>query len=202
MNSRFADAVKKEFIETGRYVRKARNHVYLAIAVFLGGVVVGLLFPERFGALLDSFKIIAERFKGRGAAPTVIMIFFKNIFAAALSILLGAFWGIVPLTAAIINGVLVGIVISYAVKSGLTTVFWRVLPHGIFELPAIFLSWGLGLWLGAWAFRKDEHEPFRERLKGALRVFLAFIVPLLMIAAIIEGLGIAAASKPGVVMGR
>lgn len=65
-----------------------------------------------------------------------------------------------------------------------------------------FLSWGMGLWLGAWSFRKDEHEPFCERMKGALRVLLAFIVPLLVIAAIIEGLGIAAASELNVVMGR
>jgi stage II sporulation protein M len=185
------DFMKKQFTEAARYARKARNFIYFGIAVFIIGVIAGIIFRERFNALLDSFRIIAERFRGRSASATIVMIFFRNVSSVALSILLGAFWGIVPLTAAIINGVLVGIVISYGMKTGLMVVFGSLLPHGIFELPAIFLSWGLGLWLGAWPFRMDKRETFCERMEGALQVLFTFIVPLLMIAAVIEGLGIA-----------
>jgi stage II sporulation protein M len=119
------------------------------------------------------------------------MIFVKNVSSAALSIFLGAFWGIIPLAAAILNGVVVGVVISFGAKFDLMTVFWRLIPHGIFELPAIFLSWGMGMWLGSWTFRKDTHERLRERVEGALHVLFYFVLPLLALSAVIEGLGIA-----------
>jgi uncharacterized membrane protein SpoIIM required for sporulation len=185
------DFMKKQFTEAARYARKARNFIYFGIAVFIVGVMAGIIFRERFDALLESFRIIAERFRGRSASTTIVMIFFRNVSSVVISILLGAFWGIVPLTAAIINGALVGIVISYGMKTGLMAVLGSLLPHGIFELPAIFLSWGMGLWLGAWPFRMDKHEKFCERMKGALQALFTFIVPLLMIAAVVEGLGIA-----------
>ena len=145
--------------------------------------------------LLDSLRIIAERFKGKGAEATIVVIFLRNFSAVSFSLLSGALLGIVPLTAAGINGVLVGVVVSYGMKTGLLSVLGRLLPHGIFELPAIFLSWGMGIWLGAWPFRGDSHETFFERLKGALSVLFFFIVPLLMIAAVIEGLSIVALAK-------
>jgi len=183
--------MKKQFTEAAQCARKARNFIYFGIAVFLVGVVAGIIFPERFSVLLDSFRSIAERFRGRSAPTTIVMIFFRNVSAVAISFFSGALLGIVPLTAAIINGALVGIVISYGMKTGLMTVFGSLLPHGIFELPAIFLSWGLGLWLGSWPFRMDKRETFCERMKGALQVLFVFITPLLMVAAVIEGLGIA-----------
>ena len=193
--SRSADVVKKQCREAARYVRRARTSVYLAMVVFVAGVAAGLLFSSRFDMLLDSLRIIAEGFKGRGGGATVIMIFLRNFSAVTFSLLSGALLGIVPVTAAGINGVLVGVVISYGVKTGLLAVLGRLLPHGIFELPAIFLSWGMGIWLGAWPFRGDSHETFFERLKGALSVLFFFIVPLLMIAAVIEGLSIVALAK-------
>jgi stage II sporulation protein M len=186
------DFLKKQFSVAVRSARRARIFVCLAGAFFAVGVAGGLLFSERFDALLDSLRIIAERFKGKGAETTVVLIFLRNFFAVSFSLLTGALLGIVPVFAAVINGVLVGVVLSYGKKTGLLAVLGSLLPHGIFELPAIFLSWGMGIWLGTWPFRRDTRETFCERLRGALSVFFLFIVPLLMIAAVIEGLSIAA----------
>jgi stage II sporulation protein M len=190
-----ADFASKQFAEAVRHVRRARTFVYLAIAVFAAGVAAGLLFPSRFDVLLDALRNIAERLKGKGAETTVVLIFLRNFFAVSFSLLTGALLGIVPFVAAAVNGVLVGVVISYGMKTGLLAVLGRLLPHGIFELPAIFLSWGMGIWLGAWPFRRDTHETFCERLRGVLGVLFLIIVPLLMIAAVIEGLAIAALAK-------
>ena len=88
---------------------------------------------------------------------------------------------------AILNGYLVGFVASMAVGSGGVIVLWRILPHGIFELPAVFISLGLGLKFGTFIFQKKILESFRRFLWNSLRVFLLIVLPLLIIAAIIEG---------------
>ena len=61
-------------------------------------------------------------------------------------------------------------------------ILWRLLPHGIFEIPAILISTSLGIRLGT------DFKNFKKNLKSAIRVFLLIIVPLLVIAGIIEGL--------------
>jgi len=35
---------------------------------------------------------------------------------------------------------------------------WRLLPHGIFELPAVFISLGMGLKIGMFIFQKKKLE--------------------------------------------
>jgi stage II sporulation protein M len=62
----------------------------------------------------------------------------------------------------------------------------KLLPHGIFELPAIILALAFGLRTGMFIFSKKPELEFRYRIKNALRVFVFVIVPLLVIAAIIE----------------
>ena len=67
---------------------------------------------------------------------------------------------------------------------------WRLLPHGIFELPAVFISLGLGIRLGTTLFNRNvkniDKEIFR-RLRNSFKVFIFIVLPLLVVAAIIEG---------------
>ena len=65
---------------------------------------------------------------------------------------------------------------------------WRLLPHGIFELPAIILSIGIGLKLGVEIWKKDSWNVLKRNIIESLRFFIFIIMPLLVIAAIIEGL--------------
>ena len=62
---------------------------------------------------------------------------------------------------------------------------------GDFELPALFISIGLGLKLGLFLFIRQPKERFFNYLINSLRVFIFIILPLLLLAAIIEGLLIA-----------
>ena len=55
-------------------------------------------------------------------------------------------------------------------------------------VPMIELSFGLGIRLGFGVFSKEK---FKERFYHSFNVFLMIIIPLLIIAAIIEGLLIA-----------
>ena len=112
-----------------------------------------------------------------------------------ISILLGAVLGIVPILAAIMNGLLVGITISSVTKTNGAIVLLALLPHGIFELPAMFISWGLGIWNGIWYFQKGtSHYTFSKLRNMSLRIYFNVLLPLFLIAAVIEGLGITAHS--------
>ena len=70
-------------------------------------------------------------------------------------------------------------------KIGINVLF-RLVPHGIFELPSFIISLGLGLRLGLYLFLKKRGETFSGNLENVLRVFIFVILPLLLIAAFIE----------------
>ena len=84
----------------------------------------------------------------------------------------GVIFGVFPILGAIGNGYLLGFVAVNAVKVDGVISLWRIFPHGIFELPAVFISLGLGLRLGSFIFQKKKAEAFKEYLWDSLRVFL------------------------------
>ncbi len=114
-------------------------------------------------------------------------IFLNNLQSSFYGMIFGVLLGIFPMIAAIANGYLLGFVASISVENGGFLVLWRLLPHGIFELPAVFISLGLGLKFGMFIFQKRKLESFREYFFNSLRVFFLIIIPLLIIAGIIEG---------------
>lgn len=72
---------------------------------------------------------------------------------------------------------------------GLGVYFIGILPHGIFELPALILSCALGLLIcrtGTEKLRKRSDVSFLHRVLDCNRVFLSFVAPLLLVAALVE----------------
>ena len=98
------------------------------------------------------------------------------------------FLGVFPIGAAIVNGYILGFVARFAVnETGNLFVLWRLFPHGIFELPAIILSIGFGIKLGVEIWKKDAWSILKRNIFESMRFFVFVILPLLIIAAIIEG---------------
>ena len=87
----------------------------------------------------------------------------------------------------IFNGYLVGFVARMSVDAGGIGVLWKLFPHGIFELPAVIMSIGIGMKMGIDIFRKDKKQIARN-FKEALRFLIFVVLPLLIIAGIIEGI--------------
>jgi len=64
-----------------------------------------------------------------------------------------------------------------------------ILPHGIFEIPAVVLATGLGLRLGATLIsgaRRGENSGFISALADWFKVFVIVVLPLLLAAAFVE----------------
>ena len=165
----------------------ARNPIGAVTAVLAVSMIVGLLWPEGFSLLLEELEGLASEIKSRDFIGTVVFIFFNNLKAAAVAVITGPLLGIIPVLQAAANGVIIGVVIRMAAEStGVLTTILGLFPHGIFEIPAMLISWGLGLWLGLWPFNKDNIK-FTRRVSMAARAWLRYVVPLLAVAALIEG---------------
>lgn len=88
------------------------------------------------------------------------------------------------------NGLLLGVIAVACQRAGLSVSLWSfVAPHGVLELPAIFIAGGAGLMLGK-ALLAPGALPRREALteSAALAVRLVLgVIPLLIVAGTIEG---------------
>ncbi len=161
----------------------ARRFVGMAVVLFLLGAILGGVVPSLADPMLEALRDYVMPLEEAGFAEIAFFIFWKNAVAALIAIGLGPLGGIFPGWSALVNGVVVGAVI--AAEAGRS---WLLVPHGIFELPAIFLAWGLGLWLGEAIFNHERWRLLRVRLGAAFRVYAAIVLPLLVLAAVVEAL--------------
>jgi uncharacterized membrane protein SpoIIM required for sporulation len=169
--------------ESVLHLGEARVFAFWAAATFFLGGVAGFFNPSLSDPYIAALAEFAENLRGRGGMELALFIFLRNASAAATAVLFGIFFGLIPFVGALVNGLLAGAVFSMAPGE-----IWKVIPHGVFELPAMFLAWGLGIWSGMWIFSQRRWEVLKDRLRKSIHVYLALIIPILLIAALIEGL--------------
>ncbi|MEK6913938.1 MAG: stage II sporulation protein M [Nanoarchaeota archaeon] len=182
--------LKKEYKQSWQYVKDSKKFIYTIIGIFFLFTFIGFFIPapqiiqER---IMDFIKELIGQTKDMSQFDLISFIISNNVKSTFFGIIFGAFFGIFSLVGAITNGYLLGFVSFLSVNDGGILTLWKIFPHGIFELPAVFISLGLGLKIGTFAFQKKKLYSFRNYLINSLKVFLLVIVPLLVIAGIIEG---------------
>lgn len=184
------DFFKENYIQSWKYIRESKHFIYSVIILFLFFFLLGLFFPapENVSAYIMEFiEELLRNTEGMSQGELIRFIFFNNIQGSFFGMIFGVFLGIFPLMSVIVNGYLLGFVVAKSVQSQGILIIWRLFPHGIFEIPALFLSLGLGLRVGAFIFQKKKLKSLQKYLLESLRVFLFVVIPLLIIAAIIEG---------------
>lgn len=178
--------------EGWKYLEESRNYVYWAAALFFVSIFLGFVFVEYLNPFYSLImKSMIESTSNLGDVQLGVFIFFSNFKSAFLALFLGILIGIFSIFNIILNGSLIGYVLRILWDESGATHFWRLLPHGIFELPALFISWGLGIKIGMFVFSKNELGELKRRFEESLKTFFFIVVPLLIIAAIIEGVLIA-----------
>lgn len=117
-----------------------------------------------------------------------LFIFLNNAIKSLVIILLGFFFGVVPLIFVFSNGYILGIIVAVTkAKLGWGLVLLGLFPHGILELPAVIISAGYGFWLGGKFYRKLRYkEPFKDAFAYSMKKFCKLILPLLLVAAAVE----------------
>lgn len=183
-------SLKKEYRDSWDYIKASRNFIYIIIGIFLIFGLIGFFIPAPdflMEQILDFVRELLEKTQGMSQMELIQFIFFNNLKSSFFGMIFGIALGIFPLFSSIINGYILGFVASMTVEGEGLSVLWRLLPHGIFELPAVFISLGLGLKLGTFVFYEKKLETFKEFFWSSLRVFLFIVIPLLILAGIIEG---------------
>jgi uncharacterized membrane protein SpoIIM required for sporulation len=181
------DSIKPLYIESRATVREAKYFILFAVFLFCCGLLVGWVRPISEEAFFNRFQPVATKFHELGAVSRVLWLFVHNGIGLYLSLLSGVVFGLGPAFASVYNGLAVGWTLGVGTNHlSLTTVAVAMVPHGIFELPACFLGWGFGIWWGA-AFSAEFAGDAKARLKAAHKVFLLIVLPLLAVAAVIEG---------------
>lgn len=169
------------------YLKESKIHIFIIIGLFFLFGLIGFFYPVFFIDIIEQFiKDIIEQTKDMGFLEMFIFIFKNNLTASFIGLVFGFFFGIVPVLLTLFNGYVLGYVAFKSVDAAGILVLWRLLPHGIFELPALFISLGLGLKFGMFIFAKEKRKQFIYELENSLRVFVYVIIPLLLIAGLIE----------------
>jgi len=180
--------------EIRSYLHRLRPYLITSIVLFGVGLVIGLMIVNRFPQMADTFESslagFIKVFRSLPKFKLAAVIFVNNTVKTLGVILLGTLFGVIPAFFLIVNGAVLGMVLSL---SGQVRGFWvsllSVLPHGILELPAVFLGTAIGIMMGTSIARKlftQSPSKIGAELGHALKFFGTVIVPLLLVAAIVE----------------
>lgn len=174
--------------EYGRWV--GMTAVAFLVLVVLS-YIAGRLFPEIPAAILTYFnEVVADSGIVRDDGSfSALALFGNNLRAMVLSTLYGFIpFLYLPALSMGVNAILLGMVAS-SVNGQWLLLAAGILPHGIFELPALCLSLAAGLCLCQNInryIRKNEKGIMTPLLLNILRVTGLVVIPLLVVAAIME----------------
>ncbi len=192
-----------EFYRNGfpRVFRATFKYTLAAFAIFLAGALVGFLAClgdpafQRFllpGHMMES---IEHRQMWTHSILTVKPLASAGIMTNNLSVSFATFaagvtGGLGTLYLLGVNGLLLGVISAACWQGGMGLQLWEfVAPHGVLELPAIFIAGGAGLLLARGLLfpgflpRRDSLVLYGGR---AVRLVLG-IIPVLVVAGVIEG---------------
>lgn len=180
------------FEELRNYLERLKPFFLYSFIFFflsiLAGIIVAGLEPRSVVFLTESFSEITGPILALDDWGIFLVIFFNNSLAVFLSILLGFLLAFYPFLVLLINGFIIGI-LFYASQEMIETFFVAVLPHGVIELPAVFLGTAVGIMIGYLVFKnifRKEQNPIKAEIRSGLRFFLTLLLPLLLVAAFIE----------------
>lgn len=191
--------IKRQFGALKAFYRKDYGHfLFITAVAFLVLVVLsyvaGLLLREQAMSLMQWFgeQVVDLGVMDESGNFSTLALFFNN-FRAMIT---GAAYGFIPFIylPAIslgVNAMLLGVFAAVYSAQGISLLLYLagILPHGIFELPALVLSIACGLYLCRTItdfVRHNTKGVVRSALANIARVIVINIIPLLLIAAVVE----------------
>jgi stage II sporulation protein M len=187
-------------------LRDITTELKIAIVIFVAALLIGFLNsanpPEFITTIMNEFIDMAESIGIENTVDLFSFIVINNLIAVFSVVTAGLLFGISPLLSTVINGYLIGIVTGEMIRGGeLVLVIAGIVPHGLLELPALFMAIGTGLYLGKQTFmtmkRVRVEKSFIKKIRRTIQILAkdlvaslkfawVIITPLIVIAALIE----------------
>ncbi len=174
----------------------------VVLLTLVGAIVLGALLAMQWPLPANAIRLDAlpqdtfDHVPQLGFLPrfSITGVFFNNLRALALAGVLAIFsFGVMPLVLLMAPLALVGFFAAQVAVLGyspLVFVATFILPHGVVELPAAIIATGFALRAGVALvsppFGLDVGQGFLLVLADFLKVFLLLIIPLLLVAAVLE----------------
>ncbi|WP_432666372.1 stage II sporulation protein M [Wukongibacter baidiensis] len=186
-------------IEFPRQIKLFRSYILSAFLIFMIGFILSLalvtinsenasyFLPQ---SMIDSIDWDMDSNEAWDYPLMSSIIMVNNISVSFKAFVLGITLGIGTIYVLFYNGAILGALTGLVYIFGNPIHYWSlILPHGIIELTAIFISGGAGLILARSILIPREYSRRHSIMKGAKEaVSLVFgVILMLIIAGIIEG---------------
>jgi stage II sporulation protein M len=190
-NSIFPASLVAEDLQ--RYFISLKSLFVLSIVVFFVSALAGYVYtsmnPASADMSLQELQNLVDIIKELSPLQIMLFIFLNNALKSLAVILLGVSIGVIPLLFLAYNGYVLGAV-AYVTgaKEGLSFVLLAIIPHGLIELPMIFISVAIGVRIGltTLARLRGQTVSVKQEITAGVAVFIRFVAPLLLVASVIE----------------
>lgn len=182
-----------KYVNDLSYLKDIKINFFVITLVFFLSTALGVFHssmdPEYAMQSLDEVSELFDIIKDLSPIGIMLFIFFNNAIKSLIILMLGIGFGILPLLFIAYNGYIIGVVV-YIVSGeyGFMYVLSAILPHGIIELPMVFISAAIGLKMGYLLFSSIKGQPvdIKTEFSRGMRFYFYRIMPLLFVAAVIE----------------
>lgn len=156
----------------------------------------------------NDFRIPPEMFQMDGSAQRIdqameqlgltgstgiLLVVRQNVRVLVVASLLAVFsFGVLAVIILMVPIVLVGFLVTQMVGAGVDPLITMatLIPHSVLEIPAVLVAGAIALRLGAIVIapppNKTLGQSWMETMADATRVWLTFVLPVLLLAAIVE----------------
>ncbi len=168
-----------------------KTYLLVLATIFTAGVLTGLVAPVQVGKeLTEAFQALAEQYIDLTGGTLFLFILLNNVLASLMLVMSGLLLGVLPILSVGFNGFVLGLFCRLTSGAqGYGRAALGVLPHGIFEIPALLVAASYGVWLGMAVLRRvrrKETAPLGSMINHALQRYFAVVFPLLVVAAVVE----------------
>ena len=175
------------------FQREFIRYFGISTLIFIAGCAGGYLTSQAdpsFGQSLVTLfqEMITNEIMSNDPPLLAFQLFLNNLETCVLLFLGGAVFGLITMFVLSFNGIIIGGIMEVVrVKTGSLVMLAAIVPHGIFELPAVLVSASLGLILGRTVMLEliGQGDSAAQALVLG-RLFLRYVVPFIAFAACIE----------------
>ena len=192
--------IRKHYKEVFRFMQGRVMGLYWVCLLSFLGLAVMVYFQaldnpdftaQIVGDLVASFD--SKGVYDENRKISLFSLLLNNVVAAGAAV----GWGAIPfiflsIPMLAVNAIVMGLVAAYGTMQGISMVslLAGILPHGIFEIPALMLSVALGLNLclqtSKRIFQREGGPPLSWIFLTTFKNFALVVIPLLVLASLIE----------------